>query len=578
MVNTSHSKLSLTTINHCTSELKDLINSNDSLRSNLYLLDYYNAILTYCKGDSIGFVNKIESLKASLLNSKRLVEYASINVQAGNFFSLYNVVDLRFEYYRDNIRLFNKYKNINWKEYDIQNYNSIGFLFENINQYDSALKYYNIGLKVAERNKSEVWYGLMSGNMGLIYLKLKNYQKAESLLLIDLKTSKKIKNYESALNVMFELIDIKNHQKKYDDAKNILDSAKYYYSLMDTIYSFYPTVFINRYNFSKAEIFMGIGQYDSAKYYYRIANDFLYSRNRSYRKKEKTLLNKRYNFEENAIVLNELEIKNNQTIVIAIISILFSISKVIILIILSRLNRKIKQKTFELEDLNSQKDKLFSIISHDLKSPLNTLQSLLDLYNIEAVNDVDFLKYKTEINGSINEISNNLNNILLWASKSMKSGVKVENSIFDLTDLINDIITQSSVQIKNKNLKLLFDNQFSKIINADRNMLFVVISNLINNAIKFTPNNKSIIIKTYQLLPSDIQIEIEDQGIGIAKNKLDSIFTFNASKSTMGTSGEKGTGLGLIICNDFIKLMGGTIVVESEINIGSKFTITLPIV
>ncbi|MFN5705584.1 MAG: tetratricopeptide repeat protein [bacterium] len=126
---------------------------------------------------------------------------------------MYNVIDLRFKFYRDNIRLFNKYKNINWNEYDIQNYNSIGFLFENINQYDSALKYYNIGLEVAERNKSEVWYGLMSGNMGIIYLKLKNYQKAESLLLIDLKTSKKIKNYESALNVMFELIDIKNHQK-----------------------------------------------------------------------------------------------------------------------------------------------------------------------------------------------------------------------------------------------------------------------------------------------------------------------------------------------------------------------------
>lgn len=377
---------------------------------------------------------------------------------------------------------------------------------------------------------------------------------------------------------MFELIDIKNYQKKFNDSQKLLDSAKHYYSLIDTTNSFYPTIFTNRYNFSKAEIFMGIGQYDSAKYYYRIANDFLYTKNRSYRKREKTLLNKRYNFEENAIALNELEIKNNQTIVIAIISILFSISTVIILIILSRLNRKIKQKTFELEDLNSQKDKLFSIISHDLKSPLNTLQSLLDLYNIEAVNDVDFLKYKTEINGSINEISNNLNNILLWASKSMKSGVKVENSIFDLTDLINDIVAQSSVQIKNKNLKLSFDNQFSKIINVDRNMLFVVISNLINNAIKFTPNNKSIIIKAYQLQSSNIQIEIEDQGIGIAKDKLDSIFTFNASKSTMGTSGEKGTGLGLIICNDFIKLMGGTIVVESEINIGSKFTITLPIV
>lgn len=577
MVYTSHSKLSLKTINHCTSEIEGIINSHDSLKSNKYFLDYYNAILTYCKGDSIGFVNKIESLKFALLKSNRLVEYASINVQAGNFFSLYNVIDLRFRFYRDNIRLFNKYKNTNWHEYDIQNYNSIGFLFENIFQYDSALKYYNIGLKIAERNNSVVWHGLMSGNMGVIYLKLKNYEQAENLLLKDLDNSKKSKLYESALNVTFELIEIKNHQKKYNESKQLLDSAYFYYSLIDTINNFYPTIFTNRINFSRAEIFMGTGQYDSAKYYYRKANDFLYSLNKGYRKREKTLLNKRYNFEENAIALNELEIKNRQTIFIAIISILLFISAIITLIILSRLNKSIKQKTIELEELSLQKDKLFSIISHDLKSPLNTLHSLLDLYNLEAINDEDFLKYKGEINSTINEISGNLNNLLLWASKSMKSGVKVENSRIDLSELINDVITQSSVLIKNKNLILSIDNQFSNSINVDRNMLFVVLNNLINNSIKFTIDHQSIIIKAYQINSSNIQIEIQDQGIGISKDKLDSIFTLSANKSTMGTSGEKGTGLGLIICNDFIKLMGGTIKAESEINKGSKFIITLPV-
>ncbi len=577
MTYTSHSKLSLNTIEYCTAELNNVIESVDSLKSYKYLLDYYSAILTYCKGDSIGFVNQIEKLKSDLLKNKRYVEYASINVQAGNFFSLYNVVDLRFKFYRDNISFFNKHKNVNWKEYELQNYNSLAFLFENIFQYDSALKYYNIGLELAKKNNSEVWYGLMSGNLGIIYLKNKEYDNAEKLLKTDLATSIKYNMYESALNVLFDLIVINNHNKKYNESKKLLDSLYSYYSKIDTTNVAYKIIFTNKLYLSKAEIFMGLGQYDSARYYYKLGNDYLYSLNKDYRKKEKTLLNKRYNFEENALTLKELEIKNKQTIYIAIIATILFSSAVIILIILSRFNKRIKQKNEELEELNLQKDKLFSIISHDIKSPLGTLHSLLDLYNLDAISSNDFIKYKTDINNTINEISGNLNNLLVWASRSMKSGVKVENSKVNLSNLINEVVAQSSVSINNKKLNLLLDNQFTDDINVDRNMLFVVLNNLLNNAIKFTNEHKSISIKAYQLNSNNIQIEIEDQGVGIEKSKLESIFTLKANKSTMGTSGEKGTGLGLIICYDFIKLMGGTIKAESEINKGSKFIISLPI-
>ena len=577
MANTSNSKLSLYTIEKCIAELNDIILSNDKLKSKKYLLDYYNSILTYCKGDSLGFVNKIETLKLQLLQKDKLVEYASINVQAGNFFNMYNVVDLRFKFYRDNIALFNKYKNVKWDEYDIQNYNSIGFLFETIEEYDSALKYYNIGLDLAKKNGSEVWYGLMSGNMGSVYLINKDYKIAEQLLSIDLAVSKQYKMNESALNVMFHLIQIKNAQKKYSESQQLLDSAKFYMSNFDIANSAFKTLLINNFNFSKAEIFMGTGKYDSARFYYKKSNDYLYSLNKDYRKREKSLLNKRYSFEENAEAFAELETKNKQTLFIAIISFLLLASTTVILIILSNFNKKSKQKSKELEELNLQKDKLFSILSHDLKSPLNTLYSLLDLYNIDAISNEDFLKYKADINKSISEISNNLNNVLLWASQSMKTGLKVNNSEVDLSILLNEIISQFSVLINNKNLNVLIDNKFNNKLNVDRNMLFVILSNLLNNAIKFTNQNKSISINIDKTMSNSLQIIVEDEGIGIKKEKLDSIFKLHVNKSTMGTYGEKGTGLGLIICNDFVKLMGGSIKVESNLNVGTKFIITLPI-
>lgn len=577
MTHTSHSNVSLNTIDKCVKETSLIITNNDSLKSSVYQLDYINAIVMFSKGDTSSFFKEIKKIKKHLLRENRMYEYVYINIQAGNFLSFHNATNYRIDFYKENLIVFKNNKSKELLESELQNYNSLGFVYENLNQIDSALKYYSIGQAVAKKNNVEVWYGLMSGNLGSIYIKLKEFEKAKELLELDFNVSIKYKMYESAINAMMLIVEINNNTRQTEKAIQALDSARYYVTKVDQSSKIFLESYNYKYYHAKASIFLGLHQYDSAKYYLEKSMNYITEVTRSYRKNEKRLLSNRYIFEDNINSINKLETQNKQTIYIAIISVLLFASSIIILFILSNFNKKIKIKNAELEESNSQKDKIFSIIAHDLKAPLNTLHSLLELYNMEAITANDFVKYKSDVNNSINQVTENLNNLLLWASRSMKSGVKVEKSDVNLATLINDIISQFSVVIKNKNLKLSLTNNFNDIIKVDRNMLFVVLTNLINNAIKFTPEYNSIKIEVNSINASSVQIDIIDEGIGIPQNKINDIFVLSANKSTMGTLGEKGTGLGLIICYDFIKLMNGTIEVESTLNVGSKFRITLPI-
>lgn len=577
MAHTAHSNISLSTIDKCVNETSILIQNNDSLKSSVYQLDFINALVTFSKGDTSSFFKEIKKIKTKLLRENRIYEYVYINIQAGNFLSYHNATNYRIDFYKENLIVFKNNKSLDLLESELQNYNSLGFVYENLNEIDSALKYYSIGQAVAKKNNVEVWYGLMSGNLGSIYVKLKEFEKAKQLLDLDFNISIKYKMYESAINAMMLIVEINNNTGQIKNAIQALDSASYYVSKVDPSSKTFLELYNYKYYHAKASIFLGLHQFDSAKYYFDKSMKYVTEVNRVYRKNEKKSLSNRYIFEDNINSINKLEIQNKQTIYIAIISVLLFSSSIIILFILSRFNRKIKSKNAELEESNSQKDKIFSIIAHDLKAPLNTLYSLLELYNMEAISAKDFIKYKNEVNLSINQVTENLNNLLLWASRSMKSGVKVEKSDVNLATLINDIISQFSIVIKNKNLQFTLSNNYNDIIKIDRNMLFVVLTNLINNAIKFTPENKSIRIEINLINKSSVCIEIIDEGIGIPEDKIQDIFVLSAEKSTMGTLGEKGTGLGLTICYDFINLMYGSIEVESKLNVGSKFKITLPI-
>ncbi len=226
-----------------------------------------------------------------------------------------------------------------------------------------------------------------------------------------------------------------------------------------------------------------------------------------------------------------------------------------------------------MDQLNSIKDKLFSVIAHDLRSPFASLKSMMDMYEEGMISKEDVDYFFREIRKDIGSNSLLLDNLLIWA-KSQLDGFKVLPLVFSMETMVNEITLYYSKQLDQKHIKLI--NRLDKlcIVSADYEMVKTIVRNLAGNAIKFTPDGGSIIV-SYQMKEDEIHISIMDSGIGIsgeAKEKLfqDTFFT------TQGLNKERGTGLGLQICKEFVEKNNGRIWVESEPGQGSAFTFSLP--
>ncbi len=236
---------------------------------------------------------------------------------------------------------------------------------------------------------------------------------------------------------------------------------------------------------------------------------------------------------------------------------------------------ELNEKNQNLRTLNLTKDKFFSIIAHDLKNPFNAVLGFSELLSIkyDNINDLKRKQYIDVIFDSVTKIYRLLENLLQWA-RSQTGNISYLPVEFLFNDLVDANLELSANQIKEKNLKIEKDVPFNLKIRADRNMINTVVRNLLTNAIKFTENGV-IKIKVYKSDDSYI-FNITDTGRGIPASKLESIFEIGSSKSTEGTKGESGSGLGLIICKEFIEKNGGSISVSSTVGKGSSFSVTLP--
>lgn len=236
------------------------------------------------------------------------------------------------------------------------------------------------------------------------------------------------------------------------------------------------------------------------------------------------------------------------------------------------------QKNYEnkLLELNTTKDKFFSIIAHDLRNPLWSFKNITELLSdsYESFSEKERVDFIAIMKNSINNIVLLLENLLEW-SRSQRNVIPFDPVVVELNFLLNNIIGYLQLSADNKNIKIENTIPESETVIADINMIRTVLRNLISNAIKFTNNNGRIIISFKKENNSSI-ICIEDNGIGIQENDIDRLFKIDVSHTTIGTSKEKGTGLGLILCKEFIDKHNGKIWVESQINIGSKFFISLP--
>lgn len=227
-----------------------------------------------------------------------------------------------------------------------------------------------------------------------------------------------------------------------------------------------------------------------------------------------------------------------------------------------------------LKRANETKDKLFSIIAHDIRSPLNLFQSILNVSNEEIISQKDFLSYQEELKGRLNSLSGRLDELLNWARMQMggisayPSEVDVNEVVKENADLFMTLITKKNIDFKT-NLLCQIDGWM------DENHLQIAIRNLLHNALKFTDPGGQVTIETSQDDDS-VLVEIIDSGAGMSQEVVDSILKREIQKSVVGTSGEVGTGLGLSLSLGLLEKNQCILALDSEVGNGSTFRIWIP--
>lgn len=229
-----------------------------------------------------------------------------------------------------------------------------------------------------------------------------------------------------------------------------------------------------------------------------------------------------------------------------------------------------------LRESNAAKDKFFSILAHDLRNPFSAIMGLTDLMIMDAKEqenseNLENLKIVKEASVQVSEL---LNNLLIW-SRTQVGNIEYTPEVFDLPEQIKKNIAVVSSQAAHKSIKIETDLSKEAPVFCDKNMISTIMLNLLTNAIKFTPEQGNVLVG---IKPSkdEIEIFVKDNGVGIKEEDIGKLFMIETKYSRAGTNSEKGSGLGLLLCKEFIDMHKGRIWVESEYGKGSTFRITLP--
>jgi two-component system, NtrC family, sensor kinase len=236
-----------------------------------------------------------------------------------------------------------------------------------------------------------------------------------------------------------------------------------------------------------------------------------------------------------------------------------------------------KAQQEQLENLNHTKDRFFSIISHDLRGPISSLGSLPVLFKeYIASNDINELsELIVHMDNSMQQVSNLLDNLLEWALSQQGTFPYHPDTII-LNNVITEVCSMFSTMAETKGIRLIEDIHEEILVLSDKNSLMTIIRNLLNNAIKFTPQGGSITLAA-EKKNSNAWITIKDTGVGMPEEKLQTLFHLNEKKSTWGTDHEKGLGIGLCLVHDFVLMNNGTIKAESKEGQGTSFIVTIPL-
>jgi two-component system sensor histidine kinase/response regulator len=239
--------------------------------------------------------------------------------------------------------------------------------------------------------------------------------------------------------------------------------------------------------------------------------------------------------------------------------------------------RYIEKQNAELRATISNRDKMYSVIAHDLRSPMASIRMVLNLVVSavppETVGE-ELFGLLDRANKESEEVHDLLDNLLKW-TKSQTGRLNVVLQDLDLNDIISGVVDIFEMIALTKNIKLEYQCEKNLVVRADNDMLKTVVRNFMSNAVKFSPEGSTIEINVVRENDDFACVSVHDHGVGIAPERIDSIF--HKGESTYGTGGEEGSGLGLQLCADFARKNGGDVRVESVLGEGSTFSLLIPL-
>jgi signal transduction histidine kinase len=430
--------------------------------------------------------------------------------------------------------------------------------------------------------------------MGLLEFNQNNYKKAEEYFNKVLKISEELGENSQKTSTIESMIQLAELYKLKGDTKSqidILEKASLISNQSDflrylhTIYSEMAIIYSNQNNQKKV------------KEYVKKLNQITEESNKHQLNDKSSLVSgvvKVHSLESEKAKLNELnrqqEIRIHQRNMMMLFVSVFIIVLGGLIISIYKSNQKLKkayntlaeqsqiienQKT-HLEELNNTKNKFFSIIAHDLKSPIIALKSYSDLI-LDHLNNID-PEVLIDINKKLSDLLDNTlkmtDNLLAWARMQMND-YESKPETFSVKEIAGEICSVYKDMAERKEITLECNIKDQTFVFGDKYQITFAIRNLINNAIKFTDKGGRIVLNAIDLQNNMVQITISDNGVGFSEDLKEKVFSIGNRLIQTGTAGEKGTGLGLILTNEFIKLNQGTIKLESEQGKGSTFIIAL---
>ncbi len=450
---------------------------------------------------------------------------------------------------------------------------NMALLSNNMKKFDDALRYEQEALLNLKRATfpSEYMrhfgYGLVYYYMSYTYLNLQHSDSSLYYCRLALVENTTINNKDMIASAHNTLAFILISEKRYDEA---LISARTTWNLGNELHNLEK---ISWGTYSLGDCFAGMKMYDSAFTYMKLYVQYKDSLNTI---DSRVLSSKLELQNRDKVYGKEKEISEQKYNYAVIISVVVVVSLILISILLYsryRLKSKLHQQVAEL---NATKDKFFTIISHDLKTPIASFNNLstvvADYYS--DLSEEDKIKHMKSLKHSSTHILTLLNNLLTWARLQTEKITAHPETIHLQTIADNEIASQKqSAEKKSIRIESFIPSEIYAYADAD--MISTVLRNILSNAVKFTPENGKIVLSATES-QEFIKFEVTDTGIGIPKEVIPNLFEFDKKHSTLGTANERGTGLGLNLCKEFIILNHGTISVVSEVGKGSTFTFTIP--